>query len=117
MMVRKNAISKVGLFDEDFFFYGEDLDWCWRFKEKGYKIVYSPITKIIHYKGAASGIKKYSQFVTKATKESKRKALYESVHAMEIFYKKHFIAKYPFFINWPVLTSLKILERIRALSA
>lgn len=117
MIVRKNAMDKIGLFDEDFFFYGEDLDWCWRFKEKGYKVFYTPVTKIIHYKGAASGMKASSKHVTKATKESKKRALYESVHAMEIFYKKHYIDKYPFFINAIVLTSLKILEKIRVLSA
>src|SRR3989344_697910 len=57
MFVRSSSIKKVGLFDEDFFFYGEDLDWCWRFKEVGYKIFYNPQAKIIHYKGAASGMK------------------------------------------------------------
>ena len=46
-------------------------------------------------------------------KESKKRARYESVHAMELFYKKHYIDKYPFFINWPVLMSLKFLEALR----
>ena len=116
MMVRQSVIEKVGLFDEDFFFYGEDLDWCWRFKEAGYKIMYTPITKIIHYKGAASGMKQTSQHLTKASMESKRRALKESVRAMEIFYKKHYQAKYPFFVNWLVLISLKVLLAIRLLS-
>src|SRR3989344_6128249 len=52
-----------------FFFYGEDLDWCWRFKEVGYKIFYNPQAKIIHYKGAASGMKQTSKHLTKATVE------------------------------------------------
>lgn len=116
MFVRSQAIKKVGLLDEDFFFYGEDLDWCYRAKLAGYKIVYTPITKIIHYKGAASGMKPLSVHLSKATKESKKRALYESVHSMELFYKKHYINKYPFFINWLILVSLKILERIRTLS-
>ena len=116
MMIRKSAIAKVGLFDEDFFFYGEDLDWCWRFKEAGFKIMYTPITKIIHYKGAASGMKPISADLTKATKESKRKALYESVHAMEIFYKKHHQDQYPFLISWMVYLGFWILLRIRLLS-
>ncbi len=116
MLVRSSAIKKVGLFDEDFFFYGEDLDWCWRFKEKGFKIMYNPVVKIIHYKGAASGMKPQSAHLTKATRTSRRRALFESVHAMEIFYKKHYLSKHPLFINWLVLASLKILERIRTLS-
>lgn len=117
MFVRADAVKKVGYFDEDFFFYGEDLDWCWRFRKAGYKIVYTTVTKILHHKGAASGMKPTSQHLTKATKESKKRALYESVHAMELFYKKHYTDKYPFLINWIVLISLKILERIRVMSA
>ena len=113
MFVRKSAIDKVGLFDEDFFFYGEDLDWCWRFKQAGYKIYYTPITQITHYKGAASGMKPTSQHLTKATKESKKRALFESVRAMELFYKKHLSEKYPFIINWLVLTALKLLKSYR----
>lgn len=113
MLVRKSAMEKVGLFDEDYFFYGEDLDWCYRFKKAGYKIVYTPIAKIIHYKGASSGIKESSKEVTKATQQSKKRVLYESVHAMEIFYKKHYQKSYPFFINWAVLFALKLLMILR----
>lgn len=113
MMIQKKDLDKVGLFDEDFFFYGEDLDLCWRFKVAGYKIIYTPITKIFHYKGAASGMQSTSQHITKASKESKKRALLESVHSMELFYKKHYQDKYPFFINWLVLFSLKILAMIR----
>ncbi|MDO8487546.1 MAG: glycosyltransferase family 2 protein [Candidatus Curtissbacteria bacterium] len=113
MIIPKKAIQKVGMFDEDFFFYGEDLDWCWRFRENGYKIVYTPITKIIHYKGASSGIKKSSQEVTKATAESKKMVMRQSVRAMRIFYKKHFENKYPFFINWLMYSSMWLLEKYR----
>lgn len=116
MLVKKSAIEKVGLFDEDFFFYGEDLDWCWRFKEAGYKIMYTPRTKIIHYKGASSGMKKTSKEVTKANPASKKKALQESTRAMILFYKKHFMDKYPIYITWSVIIAVKILELLRLLS-
>lgn len=117
MMVRKSAMDKVGLFDEDFFFYGEDLDWCWRFKEAGYKIMYTPVTKIVHYKGASSGIKESSRDVTRATRESKKRALKESTRAMRLFYQKHYKDKYPFFINWLVMFTIKIVEQARILKA
>src|SRR3990167_6304436 len=113
MMVRAKAIEKVGLFDEDFFFYGEDLDWCWRFKEKGYKVFYTPITKMIHYKGAASGIKPPSAHLSKATIESKKRAVTESTRAMKLFYKKHYTDKYPRLITWAVILSVKLLEKYR----
>lgn len=117
MFVRSSAIQKVGFFDEDFFFYGEDLDLCYRLKKAGYEILYTPITKVLHYKGAASGMKPTSTHLSKATRQSKKRALYESVHAMELFYKKHLQEKYPFFINWLVLVSLKILGKIRVVNA
>ncbi len=113
MLIPKKVIDKVGMFDEEFFFYGEDLDWCWRFKEAGYKLVYTPITKIIHHKGASSGIKKSSQAVTKATQESKKRVMKESVRAMRIFYRKHFQSQYPFFVNWAVYLGMFLMEKYR----
>ncbi|MCH6574909.1 MAG: glycosyltransferase family 2 protein, partial [Bacteroidetes bacterium] len=51
VMVRKEVIEKVGTLDEDFFMFGEDLDWFYRMRIAGHKIYYVPHTKIIHYKG------------------------------------------------------------------
>jgi len=113
MMVRRVAIEEVGIWDEDFFFYGEDLDWCYRFKEKGWKVMFYPRVKIIHHKGASSGMKRGSQQVTKATKESKRQALQASTDAMRIFYEKHYRQKYPAPITWLVLGGIKLMEKIR----
>ena len=117
MMIREKALKQVGFFDEDYFFYGEDLDLCYRFKEKGLKIVYTPITKIIHYKGAASGMKSTSAHITKATKESKRRALLESTRAMRLFYQKHLSQKYPFFINLLIYIAIFLIEKFRLLKA
>ena len=44
----------AGLFDESFFMYGEDLDWCYRIKQAGWEIHYTPSTQIIHYKGEST---------------------------------------------------------------
>ena len=113
MFIRSNVLKKIGFFDEDFFFYGEDLDLCYRFWENGFKIVYTPITKITHYKGASSGIKKHSKHLSKISRESKVKAIKESTRAMELFYKKHYKSKYPFFITKPVLLAIDALTLIR----
>ena len=115
MFIRSSVLKKVGFFDEDFFFYGEDLDLCYRFRQNGYKIVYTPITKIIHYKGASSGIKKHSKHLSKITSGSKAKAIKESTRAMELFYKKHYQTKYPFFITQPVLVAISVLTYVRLL--
>lgn len=54
-MVRKEVLEKVGLLDENIFMYGEELEWCFRFKQNGFKIKYTPVTKIIHLERQSSG--------------------------------------------------------------
>lgn len=54
MFVRKSAIEKVGLMDERFFMYMEDVDWCRRFWNNDYKVVYSPKFEMVHYYQRAS---------------------------------------------------------------
>jgi len=54
MLVRKEAIRKVGLMDENFFMYWEDADWCKRMRENGWKVTYFPGVSIIHYVGISS---------------------------------------------------------------
>ncbi|MEA2113639.1 MAG: glycosyltransferase family 2 protein, partial [Patescibacteria group bacterium] len=49
MFVRQNAIKKVGLLDERFFMYFEDMDWCRRFWQNGYSVVYLPTAQMSHY--------------------------------------------------------------------
>ncbi len=55
MMIKKKAIETVGLFDEGYFMYVEDMDWCKRFWEHGYKVVYYP-DLVIEYKGTRKSI-------------------------------------------------------------
>ena len=54
MFLRRDLFNEIGGFDEIFFMYGEDLDLCWRVREKGYKVWYEPATQIIHRKGRSS---------------------------------------------------------------
>jgi len=53
-MVRREVMNEVGLLDEDFFIYGEDIDWCRRFHQVGWDIVFYPIAEAIHVGGASS---------------------------------------------------------------
>jgi len=77
MMVRKETIEEIGLLDEDYFMYGEDIDWCYRIKQKGWKIIYFPKAVITHYKGGSS-------------KKKKTKLIYEFHRSMWLFFKKHY---------------------------
>ncbi len=55
MLVRSEAVSQVGLFDERYWMYGEDLDWCRRFKDAGWKVVYDGRVTAIHMKSGITG--------------------------------------------------------------
>ncbi|MBM2840152.1 MAG: glycosyl transferase family 2 [Bacteroidetes bacterium] len=81
MMVSRRAYESVGELDEQFFMYGEDLDWCYRVSQDGFKVYYVHTTKIIHFKG-----------------ESTRRSNLDEVRifysAMQLFVEKHFSASF-----------------------
>lgn len=54
LVVRREAIEQAGVLDERFFMYSEELDWCRRIKEAGWKIVYNPDAEVMHYEGRSS---------------------------------------------------------------
>ena len=54
MYVRREALEEVGLMDENYFLHCEDLDWCMRFRERGWKILFVPGTVVVHHKGSCS---------------------------------------------------------------
>jgi len=54
LMARREAIEQVGPMDEGFFMYSEELDWCRRFREAGWRVVYLPSARIIHHEGKSS---------------------------------------------------------------
>lgn len=107
-LTRKNILDQVGLFDEEYFMYGEDLDLCFRIKRAGFKIMYVPDVKIIHYKGVSSGIKKDSGHITTANLESKKRSINAFYEAMIIFYRKNLQKSYPFFVNWLVYLGINL---------
>lgn len=52
--IRRQALQKVGLLDEGFFMYGEDMDWCKRFWTNGWKLKFVPSAEAVHYGGKSS---------------------------------------------------------------
>ncbi|MBR3558188.1 MAG: glycosyltransferase [Bacteroidales bacterium] len=79
MMMRRKVLDQVGLLDEDYFMYGEDIDLSYRILKGGYKNYYFPQTRIIHYKG-------------ESTKKGSLNYVYVFYKAMQIFARKHFSA-------------------------
>ena len=97
MMFRRETYTDVGFLDEDYFMYGEDLDYCYRIKKAGWKIYYVPHAEIIHFKGES--VKKIS-FI---------KSLRLFYGAMKIFVSKHFKGRFMFPLR--CLISLGIIFR------
>ncbi|MEK7450404.1 MAG: glycosyltransferase family 2 protein [Patescibacteria group bacterium] len=108
MIVRREAGEAIGWWDEDYFFYGEDLDFCYMLKQLDWKIYYVPQVWILHYKGVAGGIKKISQNISTADLETKKRATKARFSAMKIFYKKHYVKKYPKIITWLVMLAINL---------
>ena len=115
--IRRKAAEEVGWWDEDYFLYGEDIDFCFKLKEKKWAVFFLPYAKVLHYHGVSSGIKKQSEDLTTATPETRIRAIRASTDAMRIFYKKHYRNKYPSFVTGSVLFGIGILERVRTIRA
>jgi N-acetylglucosaminyl-diphospho-decaprenol L-rhamnosyltransferase len=93
MLLRREALDQAGLFDESFFMYGEDLDLCFRIRQRGWQIWYDPDVTVLHYKGASS-------------KQNSSKANYEFYRAMLLFHRKHFASQTFFLVNWLIVAAI-----------
>lgn len=111
LMVRKIAGDQIGWWDTDYFWNGEDIEFCYQLKEKGWKIYFYPEGKIIHYKGSSSGLG--STGLGDADKKRRLEVAKHGVSAMRIFYMKHFYKKYPPIFRDLVLAGIKVLEHYR----
>jgi GT2 family glycosyltransferase/lipopolysaccharide/colanic/teichoic acid biosynthesis glycosyltransferase len=95
MMARKEAVKQVGGLDEDFFMYGEDIDWCYRFRRAGWQVYYVHSTQIIHYKG-------------ESTKRSDLDEIKTFYRAMHLFVEKHF--RYQSFFSFLLRLSIALVS-------
>ena len=63
LMARRSAIEEVGLLDEDYFMYSEEMDWCYRMKRRGWEVYYLPTARVIHVQGQSIRQAPYKQRV------------------------------------------------------
>jgi hypothetical protein len=89
MLVRRAAIDDVGLWDEVYFLHCEDLDWCMRFRQRGWKILFVPDAPVLHYHGHCSRARPF--FVE-----------WHKHKGMVRFYHKFFSHQYPSVLMWMV---------------
>jgi N-acetylglucosaminyl-diphospho-decaprenol L-rhamnosyltransferase len=82
MLVRSQILREVGYLDERFFMYGEDLDWAYRIKQRGWRVFYNPSVVVQHLKGESS-------------KKQSNKLIIEFYRAMYLFHRKHYAPREP----------------------
>ncbi|MFN2278354.1 MAG: glycosyltransferase family 2 protein [Candidatus Promineifilaceae bacterium] len=115
MMMPRAVFDELGGWDETYFFYGEDIDFCYRIHQAGYEIIYYPHVEVLHYKGASSGLRKESAAIAQPPKETRVKVARESVRAMELFYEKFYGDNYSPLLTGLVLTGIRVRGRLRIL--
>lgn len=97
MLVRTSVVREVGLLDEAYFMYGEDLDWAYRIKQYGWKIMYVPSATVHHYKRASSRQRPFKSI----------RAFYD---AMRVFHRKHYAATTPAPLNFAIEAGITLKE-------
>lgn len=95
MLLRGAALQKVGLMDERFFMYGEDLDLCLRVSQDGWSVVYYPDVTLVHHKG-------------RATRKSSERMIHEFYRSMDLFHDKHFADRTPAAVNLGVHLAIRL---------
>lgn len=81
MLIRKTALDQVGMLDERYWMYGEDMDWCVRFRQRGWQVAYDGRVTVLHLKGGSSGRRRHPQLNWHFHK------------SMFIFYRTHLAGK------------------------
>jgi hypothetical protein len=108
MLMPRFLVDELDGWDETYFFYGEDIDFCYRINLAGYQIVYFPHATVLHYKGASSGLRKESAEIARPPKETRVRVAKESIRAMQVFYRKFYSDQYPFVVTWFVLSGIQL---------
>lgn len=93
MLVRGDVLRRVGLLDEAFFMYGEDLDWAFRIKSAGWKVLYNGAIRVLHHKGESS-------------KQHSVRSVLAFYQAMLVFYRKHYAGTTRFPMNLLVVLGI-----------
>ncbi len=93
-LVRREVIESVGVLDEDYFMYGEDIDWAYRIKVAGWQIWFNPNVTTLH--------KKKQSGRSHSNRERRIKTQTLFITYNKLFYTKHYEKKYPWFITWIV---------------
>ncbi len=100
LMVRRAVVDQVGPMDTEFPLFFNDVDWCYRIRQAGWKIMFIPDVVITHYGGAS-------------TRQVRLEAIRESHRALERFYQKHYRAHLPAPLYWAFVGANRIVCWLR----
>lgn len=112
-LTRKKIANQIGLLDEQFFMYAEDIDWCMRIKQAGWKVYYYPNAKVIHYKKRSGRRKEVTDEETQQIKKIRAKSAWHFYETMKLFYEKHYAESYPSWMRKLVLSGVLLLTKIK----
>lgn len=96
MLLRGQALAQVGLLDERYFMYAEDLDLCYRLKQRGWEVWYNADVTVLHYKGQSS----------------RQRSTQSNLHfyrTMWLFHDEHYKHETFFLVNWLIYAAIKVL--------
>ncbi len=117
LMVKREVGETIKWWNEKYFFYGEDLDFCWQLKQHGFSLYFYPGSEATHYQGISSGIISHSQNKSAASRETKIRSATASTSAMKIFYRENLMSTYPKFLHPIINLGINFLEKYRLLKA
>ena len=95
LLVCRAVVARVGLMDESFPLFFNDVDWCYRIKQAGWKIMFVPSVVITHHGGAS-------------TSQVRLEAIRESHQALERFYEKHYRSRLPAPLYWAIIGLIRV---------
>jgi hypothetical protein len=114
LMVKLKVGGAIGWWNEKYFMYGEDLDFCYKLKLNNFKLFFIPDFKITHFQGISSGIKKTK---STASRQTKTRSALATTNAMRIFYQENLIQNYSPFLKPLIMLGINLLEFIRVFKA
>jgi len=117
LMVKKSIGDKVKWWNEKYFFYGEDLDFCYQIKQHHFNLWFNPNCKITHFQGVSSGLISKSKHLSKASRVTKIKVAKASTQAMRIFYQENLFKDYSPITRGLVMFGINLLEIKRVFKA
>lgn len=112
--VQRDAFVQAGGWDEDYFMYAEDIDLCYLLKQRGYKVMFYPQARVLHYHGVTTGLKRHSQDIAVYSARDRERAYNAFYDTMKTFYDKHYRDQYNPLVRRLVFAAIDLRKKLGA---